>query len=159
MKSEPMKEHTWLKRLIGEWEYEGECQQGPGKPTSKSTGRESVRALGDFWVLGEGTMSAPDGTDGQTLISLGYDSAKAHFVGSWLGSMMPMLWIYRGELDLAKQTLSLESEGPDMVDYSKMSLYRDIIAFKSDDHRILSSEIQQPDGSWQRFMEVHYRRK
>jgi hypothetical protein len=44
---EPRPEHLWLQHLIGEWTIEAES--GPGQP--KVAGTETVRPLGDIWVL------------------------------------------------------------------------------------------------------------
>jgi hypothetical protein len=59
--------------------------------------------------------------------------------------------------------LTLESEGPQWDADGKMiegktAKYRDVIEWKSDDHRVLSSHSQGPDGQWQHFMTAHYRR-
>lgn len=48
--------------------------------------------------------------------------------------MMDYLWVYDGELDTAKQILTLNSEGPDMAIERKTAQYRDVIEFKSDDY-------------------------
>jgi Protein of unknown function (DUF1579) len=41
----------------------------------------------------------------------------------------------------------------------KMTKYKDVIEFKSDDHRVLSSQMLGDDGKWHGFMTAHYRRK
>jgi hypothetical protein len=51
MKAEPQREHQWLQKLIGEWTCESEATMEPGKPPERFTGTESVRSLGDLWVL------------------------------------------------------------------------------------------------------------
>jgi hypothetical protein len=40
-----------------------------------------------------------------------------------------------------------------------MAKYKDVIEWKSDDHRTLSSYMLTDDGTWQNFMTAHYRRK
>jgi Protein of unknown function (DUF1579) len=40
-----------------------------------------------------------------------------------------------------------------------MAKYKDVIEFKSDDHRVLTSHMLADDGTWQPFMTAHYRRK
>jgi hypothetical protein len=100
----------------------------------------------------------PGGGIGRTIITLGYDTAKKRFVGSFIGSMMTNLWIYDGELDAATNTLSLDTEGPSFSGDGTMAKYRDVVELKSDDHRILRSSVLGGDGTWTQFMTAHYRR-
>src|SRR5882724_4163787 len=146
MHAQPQKEHEWLHRLVGDWTYESECSMGPGQPPSKFAGMESVRSLGGVWVLCEGRGHMPGGGTGLTIMTLGYDPAKKRYVGTFIGSMMTHLWIYDGELDAAGKVLTLDTEGPSFND-GKMAKYKDVIEFKSDDHRVLSSHALGEDGS------------
>jgi hypothetical protein len=157
-KVEPAKEHRWLKKLVGEWTSEAEMAMEA--PTAeKCRGSESVRTLGDLWVLCEGTGEMPGGGTANMLMTLGYDPAKQRFVGTWVGSMMTQMWVYEGSLDATQRILTLESRGPSMTGDGTMSNYRDVIEFKSDDHRTLTSHAQGADGKWQQFMTAHYRRR
>jgi hypothetical protein len=156
---EPQKEHLWLQKLVGDWTFEAECQMGPGGETSKSEGTESVRSLGDVWVLCEGRSQLPDGGRGTTLMTLGYDPAKKRFVGSFIASMMTYFWVYDGALDASGKILVLDAVGPSFSGDGKMAQYKDSIEFKDDNHRILSSQVLGDDGQWHRFMTSHYRRK
>jgi len=158
MKAEPQKQHQWLQKLVGEWSYESEAVMGPDQPTLSCGGTESVRSLGDIWILAEGQGEMPDGDPATTLITLGYDPQKGRFVGTFIGSMMTNLWVYDGELDKTEKVLTLNAEGPDFVDPAKTATYKDVIEFKSDDHRILSSHVLGADGQWTQFMTANYRR-
>lgn len=158
MHAEPQKQHQWLKKFIGQWTSEANCSMGPDKPAAKTKGTETVRALGDLWVLCEGQGEMPGGCIANMLLTLGYDPQKQRFVGSWVGSMMTHLWVYEGELDAAEKVLTLNVEGPDCTNPGKTTRYQDIIEFKSDDHRTLTSRAVGPDGQWHQFMEAHYRR-
>jgi len=160
MKAEPQKEHHWLDRLVGEWTYESEAPMAPGQPLVKHTGTESVRSLGGVWVLCEG-RSAPGETPeetGTTVMTLGYDPLKKRYVGTFIGSMMTYLWLYEGELDPTGRFLTLDAEGPSFTAEGKMAKYKDVIEFKSDDHRVLTSNYLDDDGKWNEFMTAHYRR-
>ena len=159
MNTEPSKEHQLLQKLVGEWTYEGEAEMKPGDPPMKSTGTESVRSIGGLWTMAEGTGEMPDGKPAIMIMTLGYDPAKKRYIGTWIGSMMTHMWLYDGELDAGGTVLTLNSEGPGMTDQSKMGKYKDVIEFKSDDHRILTSEALSDDGKWHKFMTIHYRRK
>lgn len=158
MKAEPQEEHRWLHKLVGEWTYETAEPTKSGQPSTKVTGTESVRSLGGIWVLAEGEGEMPGGGPATTLMTLGYDPAKKRFVGTWIGSMMTHLWVYDGELDADQSVLTLNSEGPSMSDDGTMARYRDVIEFKSDDHRVLTASVLGDDGKWQPFMTMAYRR-
>jgi Protein of unknown function (DUF1579) len=159
MNATPEKEHRWLQQLVGEWTSESEATMEPGKPPEKFTGTESVRSLGDLWVLAEGRGQMPDGGPATTLITLGYDPQKKRFVGTFVGSMMTHLWVYDGALDANQRVLSLDAEGPSMAGDGTMAKYRDVIEIKSADHRVLSSHVLGDDGTWQHFMTANYRRR
>ena len=52
MQTEPTPEHQWLQQMVGEWEFEHECNMGPDQPPMKSHGREVVRQRGVRLQLG-----------------------------------------------------------------------------------------------------------
>lgn len=151
-------EHLWLQRLVGEWTSEMECDAGPDQPAQKQHGTETVRSLGGVWTIGEGRMPF-EGGEHTSIMTLGYDPQKQRFVGTFLMSMMTHLWPYSGTLDAAGKVLTLDSEGPSFTEEVKTAKYHDIIEFIDDNHRTLSSEFQNPDGTWTMFMVGHYYRK
>ncbi|UFP92842.1 DUF1579 domain-containing protein [Gloeobacter morelensis] len=163
MQTEPHNEHQWLQKLVGEWTCEIECETeatvGPDQPSEKATGTESVRSLGGLWVVAEGQGGMPGGGAATTMMTLGYDPQKQRYVGTWVGSMMSYLWVYDGELDTSNNVLTLNAEGPVMSTEAKTAKYRDVIEFKSDDHRVMTSHMLGDDGQWHRFMMANYRRK
>jgi hypothetical protein len=155
MKATITEHHTWLHQLVGEWRVE---MPGPdGAPAT--TGTETVRLLGDAWLLLEGTGTMPDGARAFTQMTLGYDPAQRAFVGSWIGSMMNHLWVYRGgQLDGAQRVLALPSEGPSFDTPGKLVQYRDEIELVSADERLLHGNMLGDDGQWTRFMTARYKR-
>lgn len=157
MNAEPLKQHQWLDRFIGEWTWESECSMGADQASTKTLGTEVVRSLGGLWIIAEGVGGA-DGSSGKTIMTLGFDPQRDRFVGTFIVSMMTHLWPYSGSLDTAQKVLTLDSEGPNFSE-SAMAKYQDIIEFVSDDHRILSSQILMDDGNWNHFMTAHYWRK
>jgi hypothetical protein len=157
MKAEVTAEHAWLRRLVGEWRFEmSEAHGSPPMPP----GTETVRLVGDVWLLLEARGQMPDGTPIHSQMMLGYDPAQRCFVGTWIGSMMHHLWIYRGgALDAAQRVLTLPAEGP-VFDGppGKMAQYRDMIEIVNDDERLLHGNVQGEDGQWTRFMTARYTR-
>ena len=156
-KVEPRNEHRWLGKLVGDWSSDAQMSMEPAGGSSR--GSETVRTLGDLWVLCEGTGEMPGGGIAKMLMTLGYDPAKQRFIGTWVGSMMTHMWIYEGSLDATQRILTLESEGPSMSGDGTIGRYRDVIELLGDDHRTLTSHALGPDGQWQQFMTVHYRRR
>jgi len=158
MNIELQKEHQWLQKLVGEWTFESDCGMGPGKPPEKSKGTESVRSLGGLWILAEGRGEMPGGGAMTTIMTLGYDPQKKRYVGTFVASIMTHLWVYDGALDAAERVLTLDTEGPDMAAEGKMAKYKDVMEWKSDDHRVLTSHMLGDDGKWHGFMTANYRK-
>lgn len=152
-------EHQWLQKLVGEWTCKIEAKTGGDRPPEKSTGIENVRSLGGLWVVAEGQGEMPGCGAATTMMTIGYDPQKQRYIGSWVGSMMTYLWLYDGELDASKNILTLNSEGPSMADDGKMAKYKDVIEFKSDNHRVMTSHVLGDDGKWHQFMTANYQRK
>ncbi len=149
--AKPQKEHEWLHQLVGEWSFEM-----PGMDGSKHVGTETVRSIGGLWVQGEGHGSMPDGQPTITMLTLGYDPEKSKFVGTWVGSMMTILWVYEGSLD--GNVLTLETRGPSFTKPGEMGKYREVIKLVTPDHREFTSAYLGDDGEWHQFMKADYRR-
>lgn len=159
MKAEPQKEHEWLHRMIGDWTFEAEGFIDPDQPVHKSGGTEKVRSLGGLWMVAEGQGAMPDGTPANTILTLGYDSQKGQFVGTWIGSMMTHMWVYEGKLDDSGKRLELDTTGPSMTPDGGTAQYREMIEFVSDDHRTFKSHVLRDNGEWFCFMTANYRRR
>lgn len=155
-------EHKWLGQLVGEWAWEMDAQMdapaGPDQPPTKHSGTESVQSSLGVWVQCHGKQNTADGKPGLTVMTLGYDTTKKKFVGSFIGSMMTNLWVYEGELDASGKVLTLAADGPSFTDPTKTTKYLDKIEVVSPDHRILTSQALGDDGQWHQFMTAHYRR-
>src|SRR5690606_8485414 len=115
---------------------------------TKLEGTESYRSVGALWVLGEAVGPTPDGGMSVSLTTLGWDPHKGRFVGTWVGSSMPSLWVYDGELDADGRALSLHSDGPAMDGTDALVPYKDVIEFIDDNTRSLTGHTKTADGRW-----------
>jgi uncharacterized protein YndB with AHSA1/START domain len=149
-------EHGWLHRLLGTWTFESECT-GPNGETMRASGTERVTSLGGFWVVGENEGEMPGGGPARWTIAVGYDPAAKLFRGTFIGSMMPTMFVYEGRLSEDGKSLLLDTTGPAMSGEG-MARYRDIVTLEDDDTRILASEVEGPEGAMVRFMTARYRR-
>ncbi len=154
----PQEQHKWLQQLVGDWTVTAEATMAPGTDPMKLESTESVRSIGEFWIMAEQTASLM-GTPITSILTLGYDPQKEVFVGTWIDSMQAHMWSYVGTLDGAKKVLTLETKGPRFEDPSKITDYRDVIELKSADHKSMTSSLKEEDGSWNTFMRAEFRRK
>jgi hypothetical protein len=157
--AKPLEEHKWLNKLLGQWSYEAEMTMPSDQPMDKCKGVEHVRSVGGLWVLAEGKGEMPGGGEATMIMTIGFDPRRRRFVGTWIGSMMTHMWVYDGELDAARKVLTLNSEGPDMADDTKLARFKDVIEFRGNDQRVLTSHMLGEDGRWQHFMTATYHRK
>jgi hypothetical protein len=161
MMAKPQREHHWLGHLVGDWTYESECAPESGQPAEKMRWTESVRSLGGLWIVAEAHGQMPGGEAATTIMTLGYDPQKSRYVGTFVASMMTHLWEYEGTLDETGRVLTLDTVGPNMSPAAEgsMAQYQDIIEIKSEDHRLLTSQMLGDDGQWHVFMQAEFRRK
>jgi hypothetical protein len=156
----PQHEHHWLEKLVGDWRVEGKMTSPAG--TEETTGEESVRSIDGLWFIAEGEGEMPGGNKGTTILTLGYDTVREKYVGTFIGSMMTFQWVYEGDLDANEKVLTLNTMGPEMSEKGvgdRLVAYQDRIEFKDDNHRVLTSSSKGKDGNWQQFVEMHYYRK
>lgn len=153
----PTPEHLWLKRLAGTWSFESACPASPGEEPARAEGVETIRMVGDVWLVAESTGTMPGGAPMTAIMTLGFDPARNAFVGTWIGSPMTHMFVYQGTLDDERSTLTLNTTGPDFNNPGASADYRDIIEWRSNTERRLRSEMKS-DGAWHEIMHATYRR-
>lgn len=152
----PGEHHRWLDRLVGTWAVES--AMGEGEAAVTCTGTDTVRSVGGRWVVSDLRSEVPGMGPFSAVATIGYDAEAGKYQGTWVDSMTDYLWVYEGRLDETRQILTLEAEGPNMMDPGKGKVrYRDVIEFKSADHRTLTSSAFM-DGEWVEFATADYRR-
>jgi hypothetical protein len=154
----PVKEHEWLKQFVGEWDSEVEITMEPGKPPQKGKGSERSRMLGGFWLVAEGKGEMEGMPAMTSRLTLGYDPEKGKYVGTWVDSMNSYLWVYEGTVDATGKILTLETEGPCPMKPGLVR-FKEVIEFKSADHRVFTSSMQEDDRKWVQMVSAQYRRK
>jgi hypothetical protein len=154
-KPTPAKEHEWLKQMEGEWITEAEAIMAPGQPPVKCKGTESVRSLGGIWFVNE---LKTDMLGSQMIghMTVGFDTEKKKYVGTWICNMDPEMMTYEGTVD--GKTLSLVTEGKNPLTGKKCKM-KDVIEIKDKDNKVLTSFIQGDDGKWTQFMTMTSKRK
>lgn len=155
----PTKDHEWLKQLVGEWDVTFKISMQPDQPPAESAGTDSVRMLGDYWVVAE-TKSTMMGAPFSGILSLGYNALKEQFNGTWIDSMGGQLWVYKGTLNDAGDALTLETEGPSLTEGpDKTARYKEVIQITGKDSRTFTSNTETEPGKWMKILTIEYRRK
>jgi hypothetical protein len=154
----PQKEHQWLNQLVGDWDTEGEIHMAPGMEPIKSTGTDTSRMLGGFWLLSDvkGEMM---GMTMEAKLTIGYDAEKKKYVGSWVDSMTSYMWTYEGSVDDSGKVLTLNTQGPCPQRGGQMTNFKEVMEIKNKDERTFTSSYQEEDGKWTKMVAVKYRRK
>lgn len=156
---EPARDHEWLKQLVGEWDVQFKMYMQPDQPPMEAAGTDSVRTLGDQWIIAE-TKTTMMGVPYNGILTLGYSPLKEHFIGTWIDSFGGCLWVYKGTLNDAGDTLTLETEGPSLLEGpAKTARYKEVIQITGKDTRTFNSTMETPDGTWMKVVTIEHRRK
>lgn len=154
----PTPEHAWLQQFVGDWDAVTDAFMEPGKPPVQTAGTESIRPLGGFWTVSEikSTMMDQPFTGNMTL---GYDTDKKKFVGTWVDSMTGRLWQYEGTVDPTGKILTLESEGTCPMKPGKLIRFKEVLEMQGKDDKLFTSFMQGEDGNWVTMMTSRAHRK
>lgn len=153
----PQKEHEWLKQFNGKWTSTSKTVATDDQPSMNYSGTMDSQMLGGFWTINKMTGDM-GGKKFQGLQTIGYDTKRKKYVGTWVDSMMNHLWRYEGNVDASGKKLVLVAEGPSYMAKDKLTKYRDSYEFKSPDKIIATSEIVGEDGKWVTFMTAEMKR-
>ncbi|EMI41373.1 DUF1579 domain-containing protein [Rhodopirellula sp. SWK7] len=150
MFSKPQAEHQWLEQMIGDWSFDHQCM-GPDNESTHSSGKMACRTMGGLWLICESSGGTNDEDKWSSIMTLGFDPTKNRYVGTFVGSMMANIWHYRGTVDESGKRLPLDSEGPKFGG-TGTCLYRDTIEIVDANEWLMTSEMQDDDGAWAKFM-------
>lgn len=147
----PEKQHEWLRQFTGEWSTHSKAEMGPGQPAMECSGSITSRMIGGFWVVNEmkGDMAGVPMSGVQTI---GYDTKRKKYIGTWIDSSCSFMWKYEGSVDAAGRVLTLEAEGPNIMAGGELTRFQDIYEFKSRNEITISSRMLSKDGKWITFL-------
>ena len=154
----PGKEHEWLKALEGTWDVHCKFWMSPDQAPMEMKGVETARlGLGGFWLTAEfkGELA---GAVFEGRSTLGYSPYKKKYVGSWVDSMMPHLFVSEGELDAAGKVLTLTADTIDPAT-GKPAKERWVTEIKDKDSHVFAFYGHGPDGKERKTGEIVYTRK
>ncbi|PHQ37325.1 DUF1579 domain-containing protein [Rhodopirellula bahusiensis] len=149
--SEPTQKHEWLQKFSGTWTTKSEASMGPEQPPVQCEGTMTSRMLGGFWLINN-MKGDYAGTPMNGIQTIGFDTTKKKYVGTWVDSMTSFMWHYQGQVDTTGKILTLEAEGPNFMTDGTTTKFEDIYEFKSENDLSIKSRILAEDGKWVTFM-------
>ena len=149
---------AWLQQLVGDWTYEFSTSDDSDHPGATASGTETVRAVGDVWVMLENRGIAADGSASHSITIVGFEPEKSRFAGSVAGTAVPVLFVYEGQVGEDGSSLVLETEGPAMTEGQEVDRYRDVIHILDENTRETSAQVLSDGGEWREFMRSRFRR-
>lgn len=110
---QPTAEHKKLLEAVGEWEGTVTAYM-PGMPETPSPAKQTVEAIGGFWIQSHFTSQFM-GMDYVGTGVDGYDPNKKKYVSTWCDNMSSFLAIMEGEMDAKGEKLTMHWTAPDMT--------------------------------------------
>lgn len=153
---QPTAEHNKIKELAGVWKVQSTFYMDPNPetPPMESEAKETVENFGNFWIRGvyeSNFMGMP--FQGQS--TLGYDSEKKEYVSTWIDSMSPTFFHFRGNYE--GETLVMKGRAFDCMMKAETN-YRTTEIQKSPNERVFEMFMELPDGSEFKMMTHVYTR-
>lgn len=136
-----------LKQFAGTWAAVSKATASD--VTHKATMKS--RVVGETWIVNEHSGQFGK-TKFEAVQTIGYDSRKKEYTGTWIDSMNSYRWKYSGQFDGSGKKLTLNAKGPDWNDPSKTKDYRDIYEFKTEKEIAGVSQMMNDQGKWETFM-------
>ena len=96
--------HRRIQKGAGEWEGTIKMWMPGMEDGMESPCQESVRTVGEYWTVSDFSMEFM-GVKFAGSSSMGYDTTKNKYVGTWIDSMTTSLTVMEGEWDADKKAI------------------------------------------------------
>lgn len=157
MGPKPGKEHEVLKEFEGTWDVTTKFMMAPGQDPVVSKGKETCKLIagGLFLVIDvDGEMMGGKFVGHGTM---GYDTQKKKYTGTWIDSMATGVYLIEGTYDEKTRTLTEWMEGADPQSGQPMKM-KMVHQIKDQDHRSLKF-LMTVDGKEIETGSIEYKRR
>ena len=152
---EPTAEHGALMETVGTWNVDCTYFMGPGEEL-KVQATETVEAVGGFWTVSL-FQSEMMGAPFTGRCTMGFNPKSGKWIGTWIDSMMPHMYVMEGEYDAEGKVLTLLSDGP-APGSGDLTQYRSMVERLDDGNRRFEMFVTLPDvGEVKMFTYVYSR--
>lgn len=142
---QPTAEHKRLEEHCGVWNVACTFYMDPSQPPMEAQGVETIEMFGQFWTTSvfEADMF---GAPFRGKATLGYDPQAGEYVSTWIDTMSPNFFCFRGNFDESGKVLAMTGEGYDCMS-QQMTTYRTTEEHKDSGERVFEMFMKAPDGS------------
>jgi hypothetical protein len=150
--------HRAMQPLVGSWEVNARCFNGPGGTPMESQGTSTVR-----WIMGERFLQEEFkgefmGKSFQGLGLFGYDNVKQKYVSTWLDDMTTTIFVSEGTADADGKVFTFEGKMSDPMTGEKEKPTRCIVKV-TDQNKHTFEMIDLSGGKETKMMEMTYTRR
>lgn len=145
--------HKRILAGVGEWEGTITMHIPEMEPQTMPA-QETVEAVGEYWTTS--TFTADMGMPFIGKSSLGYDSDKKQYVGTWIDSTTTHLVVMNGEFDAKKNALIMRWKAPNWLDDGASADFRSETIQRAD---AFVSTFFVGEGEGMKHMEIKMKRK
>lgn len=153
---QPTAEHNKMRELAGVWKVHSSFYMDPNPeaPPMEVEATETVEMFGPFWLRSD-YESEFMGQPFRGHCTLGYDPEKKEYVSTWIDTMSPGFFHFRGNFE--GDTLEMKGRAFDCM--LKMETnYRTTEVHKSPNERVFEMFMELPDGNEVKMMTHVYTR-
>ncbi|MEM9801668.1 MAG: DUF1579 domain-containing protein [Planctomycetota bacterium] len=152
----PTAEHSRLRENAGVWNVKSTfyMDPDPSAPPMVVDAKETIESFGDFWTTGVYESNFM-GQAYRGHSSLGYEPDKGEYVSTWVDTMSPSFFCFRGAYE--GDTLVMRGRAFDCMLKAEAE-YRTTEVHKGPDERVFEMYMTMPDGSEFKMMTHVYTR-
>jgi hypothetical protein len=147
-----------LKKDVGTWDAKLKMwMDGPDGEAMEMTGTETNRMIGENWVVSnfEGDFGGQKFEGSGTV---GFDTSKNKYVGTWVDSMSAAITMMEGEYDEKTNSIVFMVDSIDPATGDKVK-QKHTVQYKDDNTRVMTMTQPMPGSDkWVKIMEITYTR-
>jgi hypothetical protein len=155
----PTPQHAEMARDVGVWDGESTAWEAPGGEPQKTTCVETNAMIGKMWL--DSRFEGEYGGDkfvGKA--QMGWDPVKKKYVGTWIDSISPFMYMLEGEYDIPTHTLTVVMTGTSALT-GKPETAKNITRYIDENTKVFEMHmpVEGKPGEWWKMMEIKYTRR
>lgn len=146
-------EHRKLHGLVGDWMATSEFTAEADEAMATGQASVSIHPIGEHWISADfaGTHA---GAEYRGVLTLGFDSRKQSYVGTYVDDTCNHLWVYEGSMNADNTILTLYAEAPVVAEVEGTVWVREVYDLQQGD-RVEVRSYTQDRGTWDLYQTLY----